>query len=610
MRPCLVRVLVRAACLMLAGTLLTSCSGSEEPSPLGSSPAAVSADPSASTSSSPSAGVVQPSPSSSGHTTTSSSPTDAALRLSALLGQHSALATDMMRARIRADADLAQAADSALVGNTAAIAQVLEPFVDAPAREQFGQMWGEHILALLDYARGYATKDPAVREHAREESVEYEEELADFFAEQSGGRLSRSAAVDAVSTHAHHLLASADAYAAGDHQTAARLYRESYAQSYALGGSLARALLPTEVTRTLETPSVRLRSELTRLLGEHVVLAVGLTRSVIGDRQDVEAMGTSLDANTLELTSAVESLFGAAPAARFQGLWADHVDQLAAYATATAAGDTAGQDRARSTLKKFETSLAGFLGAATANRLGGSTLAAAFADHDRMLLAQIDAYTASQFEQAHTVSNQTYDEMAVVAALLADAIGATIAARLPQGGSQTGGGGTAARTPSTSASIPSFRSVRTHQATAEPVRLRIPAAGIDTGLEHVALTSNGWIAAPRDWQTAGWFEGGPRPGQKGPAVIVGHVDSRAGPAVFYELPRLRPGAAVLVDRADGSTVRFRVSGSRRLPKDRIAAEGLYSPSLDVSLLLITCGGVFDSTTGHYRDNIVVTAVPG
>jgi hypothetical protein len=93
-------------------------------------------------------------------------------------------------------------------------------------------------------------------------------------------------------------------------------------------------------------------------------------------------------------------------------------------------------------------------------------------------------------------------------------------------------------------------------------------------------------------------------------VIVGHVDSRTGPAVFHELARVRPGTAVFVDRADGTSSRFRVVGSRQLPKDRIAAEGLYSPSLDASLLLMTCGGVFDTETGHYRDNIVVTAVPG
>lgn len=158
--------------------------------------------------------------------------------------------------------------------------------------------------------------------------------------------------------------------------------------------------------------------------------------------------------------------------------------------------------------------------------------------------------------------------------------------------------------------VPQFRSVRRYDAVALPVRLRIPEAGVDTGLTRLGLTPEGWIEAPTEWQVAGWYEGGPRPGQDGPAVIVGHIDSRSGPAVFHDLPQLRPGAAVHVDRADGSTVTFRVTGRRQVPKDRFPAAEVYAPTLQPSLVLITCGGVFDRTSGHYRDNVLVTAVPG
>ncbi len=166
----------------------------------------------------------------------------------------------------------------------------------------------------------------------------------------------------------------------------------------------------------------------------------------------------------------------------------------------------------------------------------------------------------------------------------------------------------AAGSPSSSAAA-TFRSVREYAGVAEPVRLRIPAAGVDSALERVGLTATDWIAAPGQWQVAGWYEGGPRPGQKGTAVIVGHVDSREGPAVFHALPELRIGSAVHVDRRDGSTVSFQVTSRRQVPKDSFPAEEVYAPTLQPALLLMTCGGVFDRARGHYKDNVLLTAVP-
>ncbi len=158
--------------------------------------------------------------------------------------------------------------------------------------------------------------------------------------------------------------------------------------------------------------------------------------------------------------------------------------------------------------------------------------------------------------------------------------------------------------------VQQFTSVRRYQGVAVPVRLRIPEAGVDTSLDRLGLTEAGWIAAPKQWQVAGWYAAGPRPGQDGPSVIVGHVDSRTGPAVFHLLPRLRMGAAVYVDRDDGTSVTFRTTARRQVPKDTFPAADVYGPTLRPSLILMTCGGVFDPATGHYRDNILVTAVPG
>jgi hypothetical protein len=157
--------------------------------------------------------------------------------------------------------------------------------------------------------------------------------------------------------------------------------------------------------------------------------------------------------------------------------------------------------------------------------------------------------------------------------------------------------------------VQQFTSVRRYSGVADPVRLRIPEAGVDARVDRVGLTEQGWIAPPMRWEVAGWYAQGPSPGQNGPAVIVGHVDSLSGPAVFHALPRLRLGAAVHVDRADGTSETFRVVARRQVPKDRFPSEEVYSPTLRASLILMTCGGVFDAATGHYRDNVLVTAVP-
>jgi LPXTG-site transpeptidase (sortase) family protein len=113
---------------------------------------------------------------------------------------------------------------------------------------------------------------------------------------------------------------------------------------------------------------------------------------------------------------------------------------------------------------------------------------------------------------------------------------------------------------------------------------------------------------PEDFARAGWFTRGPVPGETGPAVIAGHVDSADGPAVFFRLAELEDGDDVLVDRADGTTVRFTVTSVDRYPKDEFPTEQVYGPTPRAELRLITCGGEFDADARSYRDNVVVSAV--
>jgi hypothetical protein len=155
----------------------------------------------------------------------------------------------------------------------------------------------------------------------------------------------------------------------------------------------------------------------------------------------------------------------------------------------------------------------------------------------------------------------------------------------------------------------SFRSVRSYADVAEPVRLRIPTLKIDAPLTHLGVAPDRTIEVPTDFAVPGWFDQGPRPGQPGPAVILGHVDSKAGPAVFYGLNRLAVGAEVFVDRADGSTVEFRVRGTQHVAKTAFPTDLVYAPTLEPALRLVTCGGQFDRTRSSYLDNVIVYADP-
>lgn len=144
--------------------------------------------------------------------------------------------------------------------------------------------------------------------------------------------------------------------------------------------------------------------------------------------------------------------------------------------------------------------------------------------------------------------------------------------------------------------------------TAAPIRLQVPAIGVDTALENLGIIADGSLAPPSSFPEAGWYTKGVRPGDPGPAIIAGHVDSYQGPAVFFDLPKLKKGDTVLVTRADKSVVRFVVDSKAQYPKAQFPTSAVYGPTPTPELRLITCTGVFDRSVRSYEDNLVVTAV--
>lgn len=138
----------------------------------------------------------------------------------------------------------------------------------------------------------------------------------------------------------------------------------------------------------------------------------------------------------------------------------------------------------------------------------------------------------------------------------------------------------------------------------KPTRVVIPAIDVDVDLVRLGLQSGGSMQVP-DFGLAGWYAEGPEPGRAGPAVIAAHVDSRAGPDVFYRLGDLTVGDEIHVVYDSGDDVTFLVDSSETTPKDELPVDTIW-PTTNVRLLtLITCGGEFDRTARHYEDNLIV-----
>jgi hypothetical protein len=138
-----------------------------------------------------------------------------------------------------------------------------------------------------------------------------------------------------------------------------------------------------------------------------------------------------------------------------------------------------------------------------------------------------------------------------------------------------------------------------------PVALRIPAIGISVLVSQLGLNPDQSVQVPTDFQVPGWYELGPSPGQIGSAVILGHIDSHEGPAIFFNLRQLVVGDGVDVTLADGVVADFAVTSVAMYLKDQFPAQQVYGSHSYSGLQLVSCGGSFDSETGHYLSNIVV-----
>ena len=224
-----------------------------------------------------------------------------------------------------------------------------------------------------------------------------------------------------------------------------------------------------------------------------------------------------------------------------------------------------------------------------------------------------DAVTASTSASTAvagaTVAGTTRDDGGVANTALIDAAaaGSTVGADVPT----TGAPITSApppEPPPTTIFEPAVRSganVNVPTEVGDPLRIVVPSVGIDGPIVPSGLLADNTIAVPEDPKVAGWFTGASRPGELGPSVIVGHVDSRKfGLGVFWGLDKVAVGALVTVETTQAEQ-HFTVVAVQQIPKVDFPTADVYGVVPNASLRLITCGGSFDRSIGHYRDNVVI-----
>ena len=161
---------------------------------------------------------------------------------------------------------------------------------------------------------------------------------------------------------------------------------------------------------------------------------------------------------------------------------------------------------------------------------------------------------------------------------------------------------------------PATRSARIADLDVEPSpvprRLRIPSIDVDATIGAIGVEANGDLEVPENVRNVGWYRYGPAPGEPGATVIGGHVDSREqGPGAFFDLRTLDVGARVSVTDSTGDEHRYDVVARRTYDKSVLPTDKLFSRAGPSQLVLITCGGDFDSTAGSYRNNVVIYAQP-
>ena len=363
--------------------------------------------------------------------------------LERLLGAHVLLADELVRTTVTDKAEQGASVAESVARNQAELVELVTAQGGAAAGQEFAAAWQNHVDVLGAYATALQAEDTAAQASARQQYVAAEEQLARSFATVTGGTVPLPALTQAATMHGEHLLDQADAFATGGYDTAYSIQREAFGHMVMAADVLARGAAEAKglPTAELDAPRRTLQTAMSSLLAQHMGLMVQAMRAAHDRSPDFPAAGRAVNLNTTELAGAIRTLYGEPASQQFLDVWASHVEALVAYASAD---DEAERAERRETGTDYAPQLARFLATATEQRLPAIELAASLTEHDDHLRDSLDAYAAGDFDESQALAERGYAHMFELSQGLATAVGDAVAAKLPQGGPATGGGGLAA----------------------------------------------------------------------------------------------------------------------------------------------------------------------
>jgi hypothetical protein len=370
-------------------------------------------------------------------------PTERAATFEQLLGRHALLTSRLMRSVIMDLPGLRTATGSSLQANTGELATQITSAYGAQSAGNFTRLWRRYLNDCFLYANAVANGNTGSKATAEKALEADASAYGRWAASSSKGRLPAPAAAARFRTYTTGMTGQLDQYAAKRYDRAYQGARTSYETMFTMGAGLAKGSLGAKQAAALDQPAEQLRSAFAMLLGEHMELVVDAQRATFAGSPEFTAAAGALNTNTRALTSAIGGIAGPAKAEAFEHDWAEHIEGLVAYTAAVARKDDQARDKAAEEIDEYAHDVAAFFAGLVDQRIKAGTLAGAVTAHDEHLIEHVEAYASRDYEHAETVEAEGYQQMLGVAAVLVDAVAASVSGKLPVGGSQTGGGGTA-----------------------------------------------------------------------------------------------------------------------------------------------------------------------
>jgi hypothetical protein len=358
------------------------------------------------------------------HSTTAS-PKAVQLRiaLNQLLGEHAILAIQATQRGLVGGKDF-NAVATALDQNSVAISKAIGSVYGPAAANQFlngKNLWRAHIKYFVDYTVATAKHDTAGQKQAVANLMAYIQTQAAFFAKATG--LPKKALVDDLTAHVLQLKGQLDAFAKGNYAQAYSLTNAAYEHMGMTADLLASAIAKQKHLGSTSSPAANLQIALDRLLGEHALLATWATQAGLNGDKNFPALAKQLDRNSVAISQAIGSLYGAAAAKQFlngNNLWRDHIKDFVAYTVATAKHDKAGQTKAVSDLMAYIQTQATFFAKATG--LPKAALVNDLTAHVLQLKGALDDYAGKRYTATFTLVGGAYDHMFMTGNVLAGGI--------------------------------------------------------------------------------------------------------------------------------------------------------------------------------------------